>query len=180
MQSHLCPSRGIARMTVAGPVDGMKKRQAARVSRNDAEAEGKDRIAVGGSCARTLALGSGRGHHHQGDNCHPLCRADGSRCGVMSCRARDFVVMVRSAREGAKWGFMMSSRAVALTKCEGATIGCRCRKNRGSVAGSVHHSRAKAEAWRHCHIEHRFVYTYQPTLTILTYILVLLNTDTGR
>jgi hypothetical protein len=63
----------IAQMRVAGPADGMKKRQAAHVFRNGAEAEGRDRIAVGGSCARTLALGSGRGHHHQGDNYHPLC-----------------------------------------------------------------------------------------------------------
>jgi hypothetical protein len=101
-------------MRVAGPVDGMKKRRAAHVSRSDAEAEGRGRIAVGGSCARTLGLGSGRGHHHQGDNYHPLCRADGSWCGVMSCRARVFVVVVTSVRGRLKWGFV-SSR-VALTK----------------------------------------------------------------
>lgn len=55
----------------------MMSRQAADENRSDAVAEGRDRIAVGGGCARSLAPGSGRDRRRrrqgQGDNCPPWC-----------------------------------------------------------------------------------------------------------
>jgi len=63
---------------VAVQVGDMKSRQAADESRSDVVVEGKDRIAVGGNCARSLVPGNGRDHHRrrrQGDNCRPWCVA---------------------------------------------------------------------------------------------------------
>jgi hypothetical protein len=74
-------------MTAAGQESGRKRHREADASRSSVEAEGMGRTAEGGSCARSLVLvGNGRGHHqghHQGDNCHPLCRAGASECGVV-------------------------------------------------------------------------------------------------
>lgn len=74
-------------MTAAGQEGGRKHHLEADASRSSVEAEGMDRTAEGGSCARTLVLvGNGRGHHqgrHQGDNCHPLYRVAVSECGML-------------------------------------------------------------------------------------------------
>lgn len=67
----------------------MMSRQAADENRSDVVAEDRDRIAEGGSCARSLAPGSGCDRHRrrrQGDNCRPwcvcVCRVDVSGRGV--------------------------------------------------------------------------------------------------
>jgi hypothetical protein len=66
----------------------MTKRPVVDESRSGVVAEGRDRIAVGGSCARTLGPGNGRDHRRrrrQGDNCRPLCVVPMCGSGV-SCR----------------------------------------------------------------------------------------------
>jgi len=69
-------------------VGDMMTRQAVDGSRSDAEAEGRDRTAVGGSYARTLEPGNGRDYRRrrrQGDICRPLSCVPMCGRGV-SCR----------------------------------------------------------------------------------------------
>jgi hypothetical protein len=112
----------------------MMSRQAADENRSDVVVEGRDRIAEGGSCARSLAPGSGRDRHRrrrQGDNCRPSCvlrRCEWTRCG-------DAVVVdgIRKVLEGEvrlSGGCLFSSRAV---KNDAGAIA----KSRGSRASAT-------------------------------------------
>lgn len=72
----------------------MTKHRAAGVNRTAEEAEGRDRIAEGGSFARSLHSGRGRRQRCLlGDNYHPLCCDNESKCGAVSCRVAVVVIL---------------------------------------------------------------------------------------